>query len=560
MPIYAASVPLSNIMARMSGFATPLAAFGVFAAWWRLGSIEHDSFHNIVLCPLLRDIYIGARMPEYILNPSTFQARISRRMPFPTPKNKGGLSVYMPDSYSHIRNNPCIRNVAVSEPTEISVKNFKSLRDFRTTLDGFNVLIGPNGSGKTNVLELFKFANLCIDPLRVPAYPFAAWSGFGNIVWRHDEGLPISIQASHTVAGHRVEYVAELAGSSGKLEYLGEKLFISDYITLARSMSDVEIILDSKFRGRIQSDLDANLGLGKSRRTRILVQPQIFKIQTQISILRYLHQYSPTISLENILRIMRDVGKSSQEYSDIKDIGVFRWLEEEWDQMIYVPTIQISNKRQSEQYLHQHAVDFFVGSESVILLRQLNYSALRKAPQVEQRAQLKEDGSGLVGILFRWYNTRRGLPDRFSAALEALFPKWQISFTVTDDGRILLNAHDGNTDLRPPSIPDGFYKMLVILAAVELNPKFLLIDEIEASLHAEMIEYIMEELRACDSKVITTTHSPAVIDAVKLEELTLLERTGAGTTCRRIEDPAALKERLNGLGITVSEGWLYGKI
>ena len=449
--------------------------------------------------------------------------------------------------------------MAVSESTEISVKNFKSLRDFRITLDGFNVLIGPNGSGKTNVLELFKFANLCIDPLRVPAYPFAAWSGFGNTVWRHDEGLPISIQASHTVAGHRVEYVAELAGSSGKLEYLEESLFISDYITLNRSMSDVEIILDSKFRERIPHDLDASSDLRKSRRTVVLEQSQTSKISSQISILRYLHKHSDTFPLRFILRRMRDVGQSSQEYSDIKDIGVFRWLEEEWDQMTYVPTIQISNKRQSEQYIHQHAVDFFVGSESVILLRQLNYSALRKAPQVEQRAQLKEDGSGLVGILFRWY-TRRGLPDRFSAALEALFPKWQISFTVTDDGRILLNAHDGNTDLRPPSIPDGFYKMLVILAAVELNPKFLLIDEIEASLHAEMIEYIMEELRACDSKVIITTHSPAVIDEVKLEELTLLERTGAGTTCRRIEDPAALRERLNGLGITVSEGWLYGKI
>ena len=195
-----------------------------------------------------------------------------------------------------------------------------------------------------------------------------------------------------------------------------------------------------------------------------------------------------------------------------------------------------------------------------MLLRQLNYAKLRESPSVGTQTEMDEDGVGLVNLLFRWYNSHTGLPDRITSALESLFPEWQIRFTVTDDGRILLSVYDGNTILYPPSIPDGFYKLLVILTAIELNPKFLLIDEIETSLHAKMIEYIIGELIDCDSNVVITTHSPAVIDTVRLEDLVLLERTDTGTTARRIDNPERLRKKLSDLGVTASEGWLYGKL
>lgn len=195
-----------------------------------------------------------------------------------------------------------------------------------------------------------------------------------------------------------------------------------------------------------------------------------------------------------------------------------------------------------------------------MLLRQLNYAKLRESPSLDTQAEMDEYGMGLVNILFRWRNGPTGLPDRITSALESLFPEWQISFTVIGDSRIILSVYDGNTILHPPSIPDGFYKLLTILTAIELKPKFLLIDEIETSLHAKMIEYIIGELRDCDSNVVITTHSPAVIDTVRLEDLVLLERTDVGTTARRIDNPERLRKKLFDLGVTASEGWLYGKL
>ena len=70
----------------------------------------------------------------------------------------------------------------------------------------------------------------------------------------------------------------------------------------------------------------------------------------------------------------------------------------------------------------------------------------------------------------------------------------------------------------------------------------------------------MGELRDCDPNVVITTHSSAVIDAVRLEDLVLLERTNAGTTSRRVDNPEGLRKKLSDLGVTASEGWLYGRL
>lgn len=42
------------------------------------------------------------------------------------------------------------------EVSRIIIKNFKNLKDVEIRPKKFNVLIGPNGSGKTNFIEFFK--------------------------------------------------------------------------------------------------------------------------------------------------------------------------------------------------------------------------------------------------------------------------------------------------------------------------------------------------------------------------------------------------------------------
>ena len=67
--------------------------------------------------------------------------------------------------------------------TEVHIKNFKSVVDLNMPLGRFNVLIGENGCGKSNILEAITFAaaasvgqldvqNLERRGMRVPAPKF----------------------------------------------------------------------------------------------------------------------------------------------------------------------------------------------------------------------------------------------------------------------------------------------------------------------------------------------------------------------------------------------------
>lgn len=404
------------------------------------------------------------------------------------------------------------------------------------------------------MLELFKFANLCIDPSRIPAYLFRAWAGFKNIVWSHDTDLPIYICAKHHIGIHTIEYMAAIADSNGQAVYLDEKLTISDYLSVTRELDEAKFKLDPKFLERIKPHIPENL------QNRIASDWASDVRQTK-SILPYIRRTLHRITTNRYRTKQTRTLPNSSTYYSSDEIDFFHWYPESGDKLLFIPSIRIDRDDDSvESFIHQHAVSFFAGRHPIILLRQLNYAALRESPSVGTQAEMGEDGMGLVNILFRWRNSLTELPDRITSALESLFPKWQIRFTVTDDGRILLNVHDGNTILHPPSIPDGFYKLLTILTAIELKPKFLLIDEIETSLHAKVIEYLIGELIDCDSNVVITTHSPAVIDAVRLEDLVLLERTDTGTTARKIDNPERLRKKLFDLGVTASEGWLYGKL
>ena len=132
---------------------------------------------------------------------------------------------------------------------------------------------------------------------------------------------------------------------------------------------------------------------------------------------------------------------------------------------------------------------------------------------------------------------------------------------VTEDGRVYIKVFEDGLELKPTMVADGLWKVLTIMVAIERKPKLLVIDELENSLHPEAIEYVVNELKNSGSIVIATTHSPAVVDVAKPEDLILVEKDIEGnTTTRRISEPDKVRAWLTKHGITLSEGWLYGEI
>ncbi len=428
--------------------------------------------------------------------------------------------------------------------TKIRVENFKSLKDFEISLNQFNVLIGPNGSGKTNVLESLKLAILCISPQKIPAYPFADWGGYKNLIWSGNDEKFISFEIGYIIGGYDVTYTSVIAGlNNTRLEIHEEGLRISNSLDAEFAMDKVDYKVHPSLIpvvGRICDDLRRD-----SRYKNALPN---FEEHFTIP-----HRDSNVSFLKSV--IVKPLPPKT------KDLTLLRLVRFDGDQLEQhmLPSPSVTDDHGSHS-LYAKAVSYLTDPSNIVILRQLDYDYLRSSTPINYPEGLEEDGGGLINLLFHWFTNDQKLPESFELAFEALFPGWQIRFHVTPGSDITLRVFDGMTELSPPSIPDGFYKLLVILAAVELNPKILLIDELENSLHGRIIEYVIGLLKSIDSTVIISTHSPFVVDSVDVDDLVLVEREDYKTTCRRVGNPAKLREELADKGVTVSESWLYSEM
>jgi predicted ATPase len=78
----------------------------------------------------------------------------------------------------------------------IRVKNFKSLKDVSVDLGPRNILVGPNMSGKTTFLSIFRFLNRMVIPasgVHGLTHAVTSMGGFAELAWTGEQSHLISI-------------------------------------------------------------------------------------------------------------------------------------------------------------------------------------------------------------------------------------------------------------------------------------------------------------------------------------------------------------------------------
>jgi AAA15 family ATPase/GTPase len=86
--------------------------------------------------------------------------------------------------------------------TKIEVDGFKSLKNFELELhEGLNILVGPNGSGKTNIVLFFEFLSKLVTMPVGDA--LTKMGGFGFIFQKKENGYVDSIKVKITGEARR---------------------------------------------------------------------------------------------------------------------------------------------------------------------------------------------------------------------------------------------------------------------------------------------------------------------------------------------------------------------
>lgn len=196
--------------------------------------------------------------------------------------------------------------------------------------------------------------------------------------------------------------------------------------------------------------------------------------------------------------------------------------------------------------------------DRIVLLKDIDTKAVRSPQRLERQERLLPDASNFVPFLFTL--TGGKAPRELEEAVRYAFPgvgECRLGLDATTDGRVFIKLVVDGVTLPPATIPAGVLKTLIIETALYSKPSVIVIDEFENSLHPELQQFLIDELRGSGAYVFIMSHSTVPLDYVKSpREVVVLRLEGGETKAYRLREEA--RERMQKYGLTLSELLLSG--
>lgn len=177
--------------------------------------------------------------------------------------------------------------------------------------------------------------------------------------------------------------------------------------------------------------------------------------------------------------------------------------------------------------------------------------ALREAapllPESEGIRFADERGQGLAAVYDAILNRDREAFQAIEKRALDLFPTMKgIGLSNMDGQRkaVMATLKDG-TRISASEMSEGLLYFLGFAALQYCGSSLLLVEEPENGLHPSRIRDVMEILRKISetAQVVIATHSPLVINEMKLEEVTVVTRDERGTSCVPIKATPGFADR-----------------
>jgi predicted ATPase len=169
---------------------------------------------------------------------------------------------------------------------------------------------------------------------------------------------------------------------------------------------------------------------------------------------------------------------------------------------------------------------------------------IRASQVTRAETQVDPDGQNLVSVLHTLYTTGRDFKEEINTAMRAAFGEDfdEIVFPPAADQRIQLRIRwrSLKREQSAADLSDGTLRFLFLLAVLAnpSPPPLIAIDEPETGLHPSMLPIVAEYARDASnrSQVILTTHSPEFLDAFgqDVPTMTVVEWSDGETLLRTL--------------------------
>lgn len=379
--------------------------------------------------------------------------------------------------------------------TKIEALNYRTLRYVSQTLSPFQVLIGPNASGKSTFLDVVAFmADIINQPSLTDAVRMRA-PDMRDLTWmRESEWFELAIET---------KIPEKYPSDYSHLRY-EIRVGVSEETFEVASLVENLWFVTSEMNGEgEQKDLF----------------PYVFTVPTRIT-----HDRSPSE--------WRKIVSKTNTVNDYLVAETTKWKN----------TFRSGAKRPALANLPADEGRFLISNwfrrfiaEGVQRI-QLNSEALRRPSPPQSPRAFLPDGSNLPWVVYDLANNHPDLHREWIEHLRTALPSIKDVMTIRrdeDNHRYLVVEYDSG--LRAPSwlVSDGTLRMLAltILAYLPDLQGVYLIEEPENGIHPKAVETVYQSLsNIYDAQVFLATHSPVILSLTEPHQLLCFDRTPIGET------------------------------
>ena len=453
--------------------------------------------------------------------------------------------------------------------SRVTCSGFKSLVDFKFELrPGLNVMVGPNGSGKTNIFLLLQFLSAL---RRLPLVEAIGQVGGAGAVFRRNPDNSISKSIRLSVEGigpfrrsqgsdDRVHYFfgasIGLSALDNAIVFESQQLFFKvlsrnvdgydlDDNLLPREYEHAELkkkLNDFQIEWTLQPDGTMPITLGRVKKTLLRYFRDDPEVSTQI-INDLCTEYGKSVSAFNLLdRVVPGANAISSDLSSLKPFN-----------------ISPDKVRTPED----------IGSPPTVASDGHGFAATLYALQSSQRITF---GSFFPLGVRREFKNASEILERIKSFSHVINPSIINIVAQSDTMESKLKAfinlkYEGEDVMIPFSmVSDGTAKWFALITAIMTVPGVFAIEEPENFLHPTMQSEIVGLLRSQfyseeGAKVgLITTHSETIINNAFAEEIIIVEMVDGRTIANRPSNAAAVAEEIKRTGFGLGFYYVSGAI